>query len=1046
MMQLLTIKALNLLKKGRIIEAKKLWYHAVKTNPRDEDAWFGLLNALELSLTQSQLSQLNDLFDYEEQISDFPIVMEQLSDMYAKNGIIDKSIEIIQTSAMSKPLNSRQLDKLFTRSLVLGDKEFIPLIEMLASQRERITNPELLLSIASYLIMENRVKEISRVLIQFLQVIDNRRIDLLARAASMLKNSIFFPNRDLVVNQLIQKAISIAEISEGFYYHEQLARFCLAEGFLQEALLLLEVVRQRGFESAEIWEDIGDLFTLMGEGDPIAVYQQALELNPFNVRLIVKYVDLLMEEGGLEAAIDVLEEAKSRRIDEKEIFVKLAQCRLLLGDPVGAWETLHHRMLDHSEDRVIQEILTEIYLRLGNPLKAAKNAVNLLKTSSTDVDSLDKTIKMWRILAESLEELKLWDQALVVYDFLTDLIPEDMNLWLSKIGVFIELNQYETALSILKTLARQYPEDDEIWRRLGQCSVLVGDLASSKKYLETALALNPNNHLVLVELGKIHEKNGDVNQARRCYEKSVRLRPNNIVAWLRLVMLDIIEEDALVALPKLRKILAIDPNNTFVIQLLAQVLIQELARNHQKKIRQDALQRFILEIISPLTPNLQAVLPNYLLEMGFKQVALQVTSILHRHYPDEPMIILAHAAALISNGKQVADANAMLHHLLEKYPYLAELNFWLGKYELSQQNYEDAVNYLTVARHLDPSNEKYWDEELWARAMSSCKLTSLIPLMEHVQRVFPNGTRLMVTMAMIYYMYHHFDESESLLEKCIDKNPKLVKAWILIARIKKIKGSLLDAVATILKGLEHNANNVELLEELQRIENDTSWNITSVKSMNVEGEGHYHELLTHLQKYHQDHGFASLNELRELIAMKDFETVEKIVLNHLPEVTTVEMKLFLFQVMARVKILQYQLKDALKFIDLSYCLQLLSEESNDLLISVIEMLEIENDSLRLLREAVTLFNLPRREWMESLFTDLKSPLMELKNLFQNVQNCLRSDVSDALTWLFLALMFRTFQLHESSKHAFMRALMLEFPEDEGTIRLFLFLKESVDLK
>ncbi len=1030
---------------GQILPARNAWKEIFGKKPPNVNLLFDFLSSIDLfSLSHQALAMIIDDITRTKDIAEIPVIMELLSDMLEKKGFLDMSIEVLRHLASMKPLNQRQLVKFLSRSLKNGDSSVYPLIETLISQISRITYPELLVVIAHYLVIKNRFRELSQVLVQFFQVTEDHRIDLLAKVSTLMDETVDFPKKDFLIGLLIQKSVKSARLVDGFYYHEQLARFCLNNGFLNEALLLLEVVRQRGFESAEIWEDIGDLFVLMEDGDPVAVYQQSLELNPFNDRLIVKYADFLMEEGKVHDALELLEEARSRGVESHPMIVKLAECLLLLDDPLQALTMLKMGRCDQASDARINNLLADIYLRLNNPRKSLYLLVKQLKSSLSEGTWKENTAA-WKFLAMTLEHLDKWEEAVMAYDILIGLKSEDDQAWLGKMGALIELGRYEDAIREGRFFMKNRPENDEGWRLLARCYMFVKDFESSRKCLKVGLTLNPKNYRILIDMGRISEELNDALAAKSCYERALQLSPNNIIAWLRLAMLDISNGNLLESIPKLRRVLSIDADNDFATRLLAQVLLQSFVKHSHLKKKKKLVRQMVLTEMEHVFPPVQLDFIVYLIELGYHEVALDAARYLYRRQPDEPMLIIALAASLISNGIDVARAHLMLRDLEVRHQHLPELQFWLGKYELTQQNYGAALKHLSLARFLNPSEMKYWDEELWARAMSAQTMNQILPFVNMVNQMFPHSKTIKMTVAMIYYMYHRYNEAESLLNDCLDENPDMVKAWILLARIKRLKGSLIDAITTLKRGLEHNPRNPDLLEELDRHEDGLSWGLRVTRPFVDDELDRYQEFLVQLQDLSESHGLESLKVIKELVEKKEFDMLENILLKVLLDEERVEIKIFLLEFLVRMTILQFQLKKAIKYIDQAYKLDLLSKNLNELLFSIISMLDIEEESIQLLRDAVTIFQLPRTRWMQFLFKSSVSSSDTLVPLLESIQEHLDADASDAFAWMFLALVFRTFQLDDAAKRAFMHAMLLEIPENEGVLQLFIFLKQSLDV-
>ncbi len=1034
--------ALSNMKRGLLLEAQKIWGCEIRIDQMNENAWFGYLSVVDLlsDVGQSISHRKVVVEDAIIERPSLPSILELLADFHVKMNQHEVAILLYEDMSGIKPLNSRQLAKYLSSSMQVNTESLEVLMERLIYQRDKVTDAALLVPIARYLPIKGRKKELSLFFFRFLQLVDDHRIDLLVDMTSVLENSGDFPEKELICTQLALKAITTCKRVDGFYYHEQLARFLLNQGFVEESLVILEILRQKGFESAEIWEDIGDLFVMMKEGDPIAAYQQALELAPMNAIVILKTARLLLQEGDVSGAREIIEDARERGIETPGLLSLLAECYYMLGEYNDAREMAMKSLSMNAEDSKALLLLSKIYLKLGDPRKALNNIFSLVK------EGLNEDSELWVIVAESLIQLGRLEDSLKLYDWLIEQTSSKKEYQLAKLQVLLELKRSREAVRLARKLVRENPRDGELWRQLARCYLLHEELKEhfeiARQYLETSLLLRPDDYYTLLDLGRANEKLGNEKKAKIYYEAALEQRPNDPIALFRLSMLALSCGNFQELLSRIKTVIILDPTNRLAIEMLGQALIQEIIDSQEYK----GTLLLVHSVLEEASPDVQSHLPLYLLELGFKVPALELARKIYDTIPFHSiMATLALAASLVANGIMLAEAGMMLVELLEKIPFSSELRYWLGQYELSQNNYEEAAKHLSIARILDPTKSKYWDEELWARAMDSQPLDELLPLCNAALQRFPKNTELLLTIGMIYYMYHLPQEALHVLEECIDVNPRFIKPWILIARITKNMKSIQESIAILNEARFFNPESTEIRDLLQRYQEELERETESTLVKMSESSNDSLVLERTIDFEEQLQPSVLVKEIKNLYGREELKKVEKLIKKYLNRELVLNDRLFLLQMLARIKIDQYRFKEAFFYIDQCYSIDLLNSRTNEVLFLGIKILGIEVDALKLLKDVIKLFDLSPRSWMSYLTADSISMLMTLELLLDSLQKTLRNDPDDSLSWMYLSLIFRTLQLHQSFKKAFFHAIDRRTPEETGSIQLYLFLKDSLEL-
>jgi tetratricopeptide (TPR) repeat protein len=235
-------------------------------------------------------------------------------------------------------------------------------------------SPYPLVGIARIAILTRRFQEAARILettiANFPRCAEALTIrGVLAEALGDLEEAVTFHSRALTLDA----TLATAHVNLG-RCHAQLGRHAVASASFQLAI-------QHGARDSKVLTQLGaSLFRMKKTADSLRVLASAVAQNPFDLDAILTLTDALVECGGLQLALDVLENAKKRLPDEALIASRAAAISLRLKDlETAREEAWRHTMLapEDEEAWLFAAIVDTMQRRLDTAEFALRKVISL---------------------------------------------------------------------------------------------------------------------------------------------------------------------------------------------------------------------------------------------------------------------------------------------------------------------------------------------------------------------------------------------------------------------------------------------------------------------------------------------------------------------------------------------------------------------------------------------------------------------------------------------------------------------------------------------
>ena len=314
-----------------------------------------------------------------------------------------------------------------------------------------------------------------------------------------------------------------------------------------------------------------------------------LEVNPNHYEALFTKTTILEDIGRIEEAINICQEALTRRPDDIWFMSRLATCYALLGwkkmntkeENVEYYfneaKSIAERILKRDPHNCkAKEIIASVIGIKGDISAALKMIDEALQTGECEHD-----FGLLRLKADLLRDSGEYEEALEIYNELLDVNKLDTNVWNGLTEMWLAIGEYKKALESAKMAYFLNPYNTEVIINY------VNALRKNKKYkevqriLNNALKLYPNNLDFLLEKAISELVAGKYEEAKKNYLKIVSLNPSraNISVWwpvwFGLGYIEYVNGNYSKAMEYARRALKFNPTASDSLDLMAKIYIKQ---------------------------------------------------------------------------------------------------------------------------------------------------------------------------------------------------------------------------------------------------------------------------------------------------------------------------------------------------------------------------------------------------------------------------------------------------------------------------------------
>ena len=164
-----------------------------------------------------------------------------------------------------------------------------------------------------------------------------------------------------------------------------------------------------------------------------------------------------------------------------------------------------------------------------------------------------------------------WDEALALFDTLSEEDKASLSIQNLKIAVLISTGRIKAAEETAKALEKQYPKDLNVLYTMTMIAQAKNDVKMRKTYLKKILKLDPHNVPALQEEGIDFYNQGSYKEAGETFSKILKKHPDDIQALIWCGKVYYLDNKMQEAEQCYRTALQYEPNNSLAIAELARI-------------------------------------------------------------------------------------------------------------------------------------------------------------------------------------------------------------------------------------------------------------------------------------------------------------------------------------------------------------------------------------------------------------------------------------------------------------------------------------------
>jgi len=347
----------------------------------------------------------------------------------------------------------------------------------------------------------------------------------------------------------------------------QMARGLEMEGDAANAEVYFKKVIDKDKTDLAAYTEMYRMYMYLGrKDDGEKLLKLGFQNNPKAYSFLISLATHYSYENRRQDMLDVLKQIKSHAKDLPDVYRRVGDFYLRLGDPDSAIREYKEGMVkDTSNKALYQKSQIEVLMRQGKRGEAADINQQILKDNPNDSDArsleasflLDKG-DVNRALAElqsvvtrspdnAVARYNLgrahvakgeWEQARQSFQKAIELVPNYMVARLALAQLLVTRGDFDAALKAAQEILKLDRQNRNA--ELIESAALLGEkkYAESRALLNAMLAKNPNSPDILFQLGVVSLAEGKYKEARDSFKRTYDLNPNNSRGLMGMVETD----------------------------------------------------------------------------------------------------------------------------------------------------------------------------------------------------------------------------------------------------------------------------------------------------------------------------------------------------------------------------------------------------------------------------------------------------------------------------------------------------------------------------
>lgn len=256
--------------------------------------------------------------------------------------------------------------------------------------------------------------------------------------------------------------------------------------------------------------------------EAVRMYEKLYRLNPTNENLINRMLALYRETGGLEEALNMLNEmADSPDGDSPSVHIQRAYILWDLKRDKEAAEILINLENEHGQDQRIKYLVGLAYEKIENLDNALK-----IYDEITEISEFKKHANIRSVVI--YQQKKNYQAAIDKIDYMIEHEEKDQAYFLIKSNLYSEQEDFRSAISTLEKGIKTFPDSAQLYFQKGVNEEKAKDMNACISSMRKVVELDPQHSSAFNYLGYIYAESGEnLDEAEQLIKRALEIKPGD---------------------------------------------------------------------------------------------------------------------------------------------------------------------------------------------------------------------------------------------------------------------------------------------------------------------------------------------------------------------------------------------------------------------------------------------------------------------------------------------------------------------------------------
>jgi len=364
---------------------------------------------------------------------------------------------------------------------------------------------------------------------------------------------------------------------------------------------------------------------------------------------------------------------------------------------------------------------------------------------------------------------------------------------------FLEAKKYGEAATEFRETLKSTPDSPLLHNLLGFCQLQLGQAEQAVVQFKKAIALKPDYKAAHSNLGGIYLFQGRNQEALAEFQAIVQSDPKDVQALSNLARAELAAGRKEAAIEHLRKACELAPANLPMSLALARMYLEAGQKEAGRAIVRS------LRTAKVDNPATQLELGTLLLDYEFDEDAQNYWRQALKADPKLEQVLYSIATGYFKR-QNYRGALKSLECLDPAAPNEADWHGMMGYCHFKLGDSTKAANELQKAIELDPHNQDHV-LELAEVFVANNNAAAAVALMETAAQVFGQSSQIWFGLGVAYLGDEKRSKAEAALKRCLDLDPNLDLAYVVLGQCYKEAGNWIQLMETSQRLIEVNPKN-----------------------------------------------------------------------------------------------------------------------------------------------------------------------------------------------------------------------------------------------